>query len=211
MCYNTTYIVVSLRKENMSDVSLPAEAIAAPELHGRSHSWEKRMDAVSKYMLLGNMRVVSEQTGIQYSTLVDWKKSDWWPEMVDQIRRQKKTKTSDSITKIIEGSLEVLQDRLENGDWVLNNKTGEIIRKPVGVKDAAVIANQLMQRQIQLEDLIERTSKSSDTVQETLVALATEFAKWQKKNKREVIDVEDAAYADQRTLGENEFGRKTEI
>lgn len=173
--------------------TLPAEtAVAVPELHSRSHSWEKRMDAVAKYMLLGNMRVVSEQTGIQYSTLVDWKKSDWWPEMVDQIRRQKKTKTSDSITKIIEGSLEVLQDRLENGDWVLNNKTGEIIRKPVGVKDAAVIANQLMQRQIQLEDLIERNSKSTDSVQETLVALATEFAKWQKKNKREIIDVEEA-------------------
>lgn len=175
---------------------------AVPELHSRSYSWEKRMDVVAKYMLLGNMRVVSEQTGVNYATLMDWKKSDWWPDMVDQIRRQKKTKTSDSITKIIEGSLEVLQDRLENGDWVLNNKTGEIIRKPVGVKDAATIANQLMQRQLQLEDLIERNSKSSDTVQETLVALATEFAKWQKKNKKEIIDVEDAnALYDQRKTG----------
>lgn len=176
----------------MSENTVSVDTLAVPELHSRSYSWEKRMDVVAKYMLLGNMRVVSEQTGVNYATLMDWKKSDWWPDMVDQIRRQKKTKTSDSITKIIEGSLEVLQDRLENGDWVLNNKTGEIIRKPVGVKDAATIANQLMQRQLQLEDLIERNSKSSDTVQETLVALATEFAKWQKKNKRETIDIEDA-------------------
>lgn len=175
---------------------MPEEtSFPVPDLHSRSHSWEKRMEVVAKYMLLGNMRVVSEQTGVQYSTLVDWKKSDWWPEMVDQIRRQKKTKTSDSITKIIEGSLDVLQDRLENGDWVLNNKTGEIIRKPVGVKDAVTIANQLMQRQLQLEELIERNSQSQDNVQDTLKALATEFIKWQKKSKREVIDIEDATYA----------------
>ena len=163
-----------------------------PALHDNHHSWEKRMDVVSRYMLLGNMRVVSEQTGVAYATLAEWKRQDWWPDMVDQIRRQKKSKTNEHITKILNTSFEVLQDRLENGDWVLNNKTGQIVRKPVGVKDATTIANQLMQRQIQIEDLIERNSQNQDNVQDTLKALATEFIKWQKKSKRETIDVEDA-------------------
>ena len=75
-------------------LAVPTEGtLAVPELHSRSYSWEKRMDVVAKYMLLGNMRAVSEQTGVNYATLMDWKKSDWWPDMVDQIRRQKKTKT----------------------------------------------------------------------------------------------------------------------
>lgn len=174
-------------------MSAESNTVSVPALTGSSHSWEKRMEVVSRYMLLGNIRVVSEQTGVQYSTIVDWKKQDWWADMVDQIRRQKKTKTSDSITKIVESSLDILHDRLENGDWILNNKTGEIVRKPVGAKEAIVIANQLMQRQIQLEDLIERSSKTEDNVQDTLNALATEFIKWQKKNKKsETIDITDA-------------------
>jgi len=177
-----------LRKEHMSS----EDKVSVPALTGHSHSWEKRMEVVSRYMLLGNIRVVSEQTGVQYSTIVEWKKQDWWQDMVDQIRRQKKTKTSESITKIVESSLDVLQDRLENGDWVLNNKTGEIVRKPVGAKEAIVIANQLMQRQIQLEDLIERSSKSEDNAQETLKLLFNEFSKWQKKKTPEIIDVTDA-------------------
>lgn len=175
------------------------DKVAVPALTGNSHSWEKRMEVVSRYMLLGNIRVVSEQTGVQYSTIVDWKKQDWWADMVDQIRRQKKTKTSESITKIVESSLDVLQDRLTNGDFILNNKTGEIIRKPVGAKEAITIANQLMQRQIQLEDLIERTSKTEESTQETLKLLANEFIKWQKKNKPETIDVEDAVVIDKGT------------
>lgn len=156
-----------------------------------SHSWEKRMDVVATYMLLGNLRVVSEKHDIPYSTLIDWKKSDWWPEMVEQIRRQKKSKTASSITDLVENSLDVLKDRLENGDWVLNQKTGEMVRKAVPAKDALAIANHLIQRQLQIEEVVEKTQQTQDTVQETLVLLAKEFQKWNRNEKtKEAIDVD---------------------
>lgn len=151
-----------------------------------SYSWDKRMEVVSRFMLLGNMRVVSEQTGVDVQTLYNWKKSDWWPEMVETIRRQRKTKTNDSLTKIIETSLETVQERLENGDWVLNNKTGQIVRKPVSVKDANQIAAQLLQRQQVLEDFIEKTDRTQDTVQEVLQQLAGEFKRWNKTSATDV-------------------------
>ena len=164
------------------------------ELHPNAFSWEKRMDVVARYMLIGNLRVVSEQTGVNYRSLIEWKKSDWWPEMVEQLRRQKKGKTNDSLTKIIEQSLDVMQDRLENGDFVLNNKTGEIVRKPVGVKEATAIATGLIQRQLQLEELMDKTEKNSDTVAETLTLLAKEFQKWNKKQHR-TGDIEEIGRA----------------
>ncbi len=152
-------------------------------------SWDKRMDAVARYMLLGNMRVVSEQVGVTYNTLVEWKRSSWWPEMVETIRRQKKGKTNQSITKIIEQSLDVIEDRLENGDFIMNNKTGEIVRKPVGVREATTIAHQLLQRQTAIEELENKMSRSEDTVQETLSLLAKEFQKWNKTKKNNAEEI----------------------
>jgi len=152
-------------------------------------SWDKRMDAVARYMLLGNMRVVSEQVGVTYNTLVEWKRSSWWPEMVETIRRQKKGKTNQSITKIIEQSLDVIEDRLENGDFIMNNKTGEIVRKPVGVREATTIAHQLLQRQTAIEELENKMSRSEDTVQETLTLLAKEFQKWNKTKKNNAEEI----------------------
>lgn len=171
------------------------------------------MEVVSRYMLLGNMRVVAEQTNVPYSTLVDWKRSDWWPDMVDQIRRQKKNKTNESLTKIIESSLEVVQDRLENGDFVLNNKTGEIVRKPVSVKDANQIAASLLQRQQVLEDFIEKNDKTQDTVQEVLAQLAGEFKRWNKSGATDVAFKEkNLAIHDQRredeTISESVEGQE---
>ncbi len=175
-------------------------ATTLPSLSPTAIPWEKRMEVVGRYMLLGNLRVVSEQCDVSYPTLLDWKKSEWWPEIVQQIKRQKRNRTNDSITKIIENSLEIMQDRLENGDFVLNNKTGEIIRKPVSIKDATAISSQLLQRQIQIEELEQKNEKSNDTVQETLTLLAKEFQKWSKKLPHvEIVEDNNYAVHDQRT------------
>lgn len=175
--------------ENNSVVS-PSSIGAVPANQRNAYSWEKKMEVVSRYMLLGNMRVVSEQTGVNPTTLAEWKKSDWWPEMVETIRRQSKGKQNASITKIIEQSLEVVEDRLTNGDWIFNNKSGQIVRKPVGVKEASTIANNLLQRQVQLEELMEKTEHGGDTVADTLKLIAKELQKnfVKKETKTEVID-----------------------
>jgi hypothetical protein len=165
------------------------------------------MEVVGRYMLLGNMRVVSEQTKVPYNTLVEWKRSSWWPELAEQIRRQKKGKTNESITKLIEQSLDVMADRLEHGDYILNNKTGKIERKPVGVREATTIAHQLLQRQTAIEELEAKLSRSEDTVQETLGLLAKEFQKWNKKKTNELasdipfVEIVDNALHEKREEG----------
>jgi hypothetical protein len=153
--------------------------------------WDKRLEVVSRFMLLGNMRVVAEQTNIHYTTLMEWKKSEWWPDLVEQLKRQKKNKQNDSLTKIIEQSLDILQDRLEGGDWVHDQKRGGLIRKPVSAKDAVAIANSMMQRQEIIEAAMERSNDGEETREEQLLKLAQEFQRWaKKKQNKEVIDVE---------------------
>jgi hypothetical protein len=154
------------------------------------YPWSTKVDAVTKYMSLGNMRLVSELTKVTYDTLCDWRKQEWWGQLVNEIRASQKAKTNKKLTEIIENSLDIVQDRLQNGDYILNQKTGEIDRKPIGIRDAANITNQLLTRQLQMEELAAKVDVQRDTVQETLKLLAKEFTKWNiKANNHTAIDV----------------------
>lgn len=156
-------------------------------------SWSDKTEAAKKYMLLGNMRIVSELTGISYNTLCDWRKQDWWVSLIDEIKAAQKAKRNTKMNEVIDDSMEIIHDRILNGDFILNNKTGEIQRKPVALRDIGNLANQLLTRQAQLEEITNRMENNKETVQETLKALAKEFAKWQRiTNKNQA---EDAVYA----------------
>jgi len=170
------------------------------------YTWEEKAEAAKLYMLSGNMRIVAENTGVHYDTLCDWKKSDWWPTLIDELKMAKKAKSGKKIEKILEYSLEEIEDRIQNGDYVLNNKTGEIERRKVSMRDLANMTNQLMTRQLQMEELTEKLEHKKETVQETLTMLAREFSKYQRiQQKANAVDVEvkEVTDADQRTLGQN--------
>lgn len=181
------------------------------------NSWQRKMDAVARYMLLGNLRVVAEQLEMSYNTLSEWKRQPWWADMVETLRKQKKQKKADSLNKIIENGIEILQDRLEYGDYVLNQKTGEIVRKPIGAKETNVIVNQLLQRQNELEEAAEKYSAQEENVQDTLASIAKAFQKITRQiNKEdattvnfvEIVENKDALHDEWKTrlqTGEREI------
>ncbi len=155
------------------------------------YPWSVKTEVVTRYMSVGNMRLVSEVMNIPYNTLVDWKREPWWADLVEEVRKAKRSKTNNKITKIIEDSLELIQDRIENGDFILNNKTGAVERKPVPLRDVANVTNQLLTRQLQLEELSDKMEQRNETVQETLKLLAKEFSKWQRiQNRSGATDVD---------------------
>lgn len=155
-----------------------------------SYTWNDKSKAVQLYMLNGNMRLVSEVTSIPYDTLCDWKKQDWWATVVEELRTAVKAKRGTRMSNIIDTSLEIVQDRLEKGDWIFNQKTGQLVRKPVALKDAAQVTNNLIDRQLQMEEMADRMNTNKTTVQETLTLLAKEFQKLNRsKQKAEATEV----------------------
>lgn len=179
---------------------MSTEEYKVPARNG--YPWSVKTEVVTRYMSVGNMRLVSEVMEIPYDTLLTWKKEPWWTELVNEVRKAKQSKTNQKITKIIEDSLAIIEDRLENGDFILNNKTGEVQRKPVPLRDVANVTNQLLTRQLQLEELSDKMEHRNETVQETLKLLANEFSKWQRiqnKTNATTVEVIDAVP----TSGEN--------
>ena len=161
------------------------------------YDWSVKTKAVSMFMETGNLRLTAEKLNIPYNTIQSWKKTEWWPTLVDEVRLIKKSNANKKIEKIIEEGIEVISDRLQNGDWILNNKTGELVRKPVSLRDATQITNALMTRQIQMEEIAAKMNHREHSMQDVLGILAKEFQKWNRitNNKNattvEFVEVEE--------------------
>lgn len=168
-----------------------------PMERGR-YTWEKKYSVVAIYLQNGSLRDTEAKTDVPATTIENWRKSEWWPNLVNQIKQASVAQLDNKLTRLVNKSLGVIEDRLDNGELVMNNKTGEMVRKPVGIRDATRAASELMQRQINLNKNMNEVETKRETIQETLSALAKEFAKiYTKKQEDNTInleEVEDAVY-----------------
>lgn len=155
-----------------------------------TYSWSDKTKVVQHYMLNGNLKLASEVFNISYDTLSSWKKSEWWGQLVEELRASAKAKRGTKLSSIIDTSLELIQDRLENGDWIYDNKTGKPVRRPVSLRDVTQVTNNLIEKQLKMEEMADRLDTNKNTVQETLAILAKEFQKLNRnKQNKEAIDV----------------------
>jgi len=167
---------------------------------------EKRIEVVTKWLALGNMRLVSELTGVSYQLCRMWKGQPWWDELVAEVKASRVIQTDNKLSRIVDKSLDTIADRLENGDVVFNQKTGEVVRKEVSLKDATKVATDLLTRQAVLhkQEQEQTQVQQSISIQDQLKMLADEFAKFNKRNTGPVEDAvllgeSDAVHAERET------------
>jgi hypothetical protein len=100
---------------------------------------------------------------------------------------------SGRLRKIVDASLVAVEDRLLNGDLMYDNKTGQMVRKPVNMRDAHKVAVDLMDKKKLLDkEALEGPQEQQDD--DRLLKLAEKFASLvQAKTEKpvEIIDVED--------------------
>jgi hypothetical protein len=138
--------------------------------------------------VVGNLPTVAASLGIPFDTVKTWRYSRWWNELVNELRTENAIKLSNRLKKIAEKALDVTLDRLENGDWIYDQKTGEMKRKPVVMRDAMNVAAGLLDRQAKLDDK-PQDEAAKQQIQDRLTALADAFAKM--ANKTRVLEVTD--------------------
>lgn len=161
--------------------------------HVKNTTWskEKKFQAVVNYLATGNMKIVESLTGVDHGLLRQWKMQPWWKEFENEIRATDNLELDNKLTKLVDKSLEVTMDRLEGGDYIYDQKTGEIRRKPVGMKDAAKVSVDLLtKRELLRGNATSRTEGTQVSMADQLKALATEFARMTGVKVPETIDVE---------------------
>lgn len=155
------------------------------------HSEDDRIRAASVYAVTGNAQRTAEITGIPAGTIRQWKTQNWWPQVIDRVRTEHDDEVDAKISKIIDQTLTQIEDRVENGDYVINMKTGEVLkeRAPMKGKDVAVVTSIMMDKR----DLIRRKEKTNieqQSTQQLIKGLLEEFRKFtgQKTVEGEVLN-----------------------
>jgi len=148
-----------------------------------------KLNAVKLYLLTGNKAATAASLGIHINTFYNWCNSEWFKDLTREIQAQNNIELTTKLRGIAEKALEATADRIAHGDWVLNQKTGEMIRKPIVVRDAHRIASDFISKANDQEDRLQRETGEHAT-QGKLEQLAEAFAKFASKTtKIEVIDV----------------------
>lgn len=138
----------------------------------------QKIEAVQTYLILGSLKLTAGALKIPFDTLKAWKASQWWKDLIEEMRVQEDLQLSTRLKKIITKSYDVLEDRLDNGDFVFDQKTGEMRRRPVAMRDAHKVAMDLVQSREHLIDRhFEGQSVTEDKIEKTLANLADQFAK----------------------------------
>src|SRR6185437_15902379 len=88
------------------------------EIYRRRYSDSQKIEAVTTYLMLGSLTMVAAMLKININTLKVWKKSEWWKEVEQDLRVQEDLQLSKRLQHIVTKSLNVVEDRLESGDFV---------------------------------------------------------------------------------------------
>ena len=175
---------------------------------GKQYTMQKKIKVVTQVLATGNMRLVADLEGVSHSVIRHWKTQPWWKELSDEIKASQKLAIDSKLTRIVNKALDTMEDRLDKGDYIYNQKTGEISRKPVSLKEARGAANDLLQRQAIIEklNLEERNTQMKQSVNDQLEMLKQQFASFQTGRTIEVVP--NVIKEDEHALHE---GRKAQL
>lgn len=161
------------------------------------------------WLVLGNLKLACASLKIPYQTAKQWKAQEWWKQVENDLTVQEDLQLSARLKRIVNASYDVVEDRMANGDFVYDQKTGEMRRKPVAMKDAHKVGLDLQERR---DELLQRhiagESVTTDKIEKTLSDLAEQFAKIANSvNTKAPIQVTDVIFGDERDA-EKEPGRE---
>lgn len=164
----------------------------------------KKVEVVTTYLALGKAPMVEAVTGVPRGTIRQWKLLPWWDELVKQIQSEEDQELDAKLTKLINKSIDGINDRLENGEFVLDSRTGKIKRVPVKLRDVQRVASDFIDKRFVVRDK-PRAQAQAEVEADRLIKLAEQFAQFAQaisgKNQEKVIEGEviDAVHEERET------------
>ena len=171
---------------------------------GQLGHWKesKRIEAVTVYLSTGSLTETGRLLGIPYKTLEGWKSQDWWKELVAKIQSEQDQQLDAKTSKIIDKALEGLLDRIENGEYIYDQKTGKTKQMPAKLRDLNFAFNTLLdKRQLLRRQPTKIIEQQSTALQ--LQNLANQFAGFVNKAVKELPAQE---FIENDTVIQNEDG-----
>ena len=153
---------------------------------------EKKVHAACLYAVTGNAVEVSRLTDIPVNQLKGMMAEQWWEDTIRQVRKEENDQITARMTTFINKGIDAIIDRLENGDTVLDLKTGALYKAPVRLKDiSSPLGVVLEKRQLLRGEATARTERFSQ--EDILKELGSKFEAFAQRlgyKKEETIEGE---------------------
>ena len=170
---------------------------------------EKKVHAACLYAVTGNLQQVSTLSDIPVGQLKSMMSEQWWEDVVQQVRREENDQITAKMTSFVEKSLDAVVERLENGDTVINLKTGETYKVPVRLRDIAMVISTFLEKRNLLRG--EPTTRSERLGQEDILKeLGSKFEAFSKKLGYKQVQVIEAEVIDSEVINAQSNGNSTE-
>lgn len=155
---------------------------------GQPGQWPetKKIEAVTTYLTTGSWVITSSMTGIPEITLKQWAKKPWWLEYKQDIQAQETITLDKKLEKVMDKALDAVTDRLDNGEFVYDEKTGKIKRVPAKLRDTNKVLTDMIDKRTLLKKLAKPTEETKPITADHLVQLAQAFAKFSSGKEEEV-------------------------
>ena len=79
---------------------------------GSKYSDQQRMQVVVLYAISGNAKKVAKATGIPRTTIVGWKKAEWWQDAVTSVRSEKADEHRAKYSELVDKAQQVALEKL---------------------------------------------------------------------------------------------------
>ena len=79
---------------------------------GSKYTDQQRMEVVVLYAISGNAKKVAKDTGIPRTTIVGWKKQDWWQDAVASVRSEKADEHRAKYSELVDKAQQVALEKL---------------------------------------------------------------------------------------------------
>lgn len=139
---------------------------------------KKKTEVLTTYLATGNYSLTAAATGVPLETVKLWRRQDWWKEGIASFREDNTYELDAKLAKIVDKSINAINDRLENGDYHYDPRTGQMTRVHPKLRDVHIVTKDLIDRQTllrksqQTKEVIQRKESTDDR----LLKLAETFA-----------------------------------
>lgn len=183
------------------------------ERKGKLHSPytdKQKLLALKTYVVTGSVVTSAQESGIQYMYLRTLVQTQWWKDSIKEIRKEEEDILDTEISGLITSSVDILKDRLKNGDWMWNSKENKFMRKAIPMREALKATTSLIDQRNVMRGKPTRIVENV-SMTERLNKLALEFEKFndartiQHKAKKDAEQplIEDVVFTEEVVDGQS--------
>ena len=92
------------------------------------------------------MAETSRLINVPKGTLDKWKTSDWWKDLIEEIQSGEGQKQDNKMSKVIDKALDTLMERIDDGDFQYDQRTGRLVKVPLKARDLERVTSGLFDK-----------------------------------------------------------------